>query len=65
MTSDLIQQDSLAQHWNTLGREEVADGKSKSENCGRNKSLETFRPSTQIKQKHSQEEGGREGSGKG
>jgi hypothetical protein len=52
-TSDLIQQESLAQHRNTSGREELADEKSKSKDCGRNRSLETFHPSIQIKQKHS------------
>lgn len=40
-TADLIQQDSLAQQWNT-SKEEVADGKSKSKDGGTKQELRDF-----------------------
>jgi hypothetical protein len=42
-TSGVKQQDSLALHWNTVGREEVlvADDESERKDFGMNKSLET------------------------
>jgi hypothetical protein len=38
------QQDSLAQHWNPSGRQEVADKKYKWKGCGINEKFETYHP---------------------